>query len=128
MWLVAAPVLVTAMIPVGQVHFGDGVGQGQLQLLEFGDDVVVAEPVIEHLVNAVSDGFGQAGDLAVARMVMPAEEGVDVGKIDLDGGARGTTSPRLVCQSGMMCVHITFSWSVLLWFGVVWCGWVWGKS
>ena len=97
--LVTARVLITAVIPVGQVHFGDGVGQRRLQLLEFGDDVAIADTVIEPVIDVVTDGFGQAGDLAVARVLVPAEEGVEAGKIGVDGGAWRTPFPSFGCQS-----------------------------
>ena len=96
-FLFAAPVLITAVIPVGQVHFGDGVGQRRLQLLEFGDDVAIADTVIEPVIDVVTDGFGQAGDLAVARVLVPTEEGVDGGKVGVDGGAWRTPFPGFAC-------------------------------
>ena len=96
-FLFAAPVLITAVIPVGQVHFGDGVGQRRLQLLEFGDDVAIADTVIKPVIDVVTDGFGQAGDLAVARVLVPAEEGVDGGKVGVDGGAWRAPFPGFGC-------------------------------
>ena len=67
------------MEPVGEVHFGDDVGErGVVLLLEPADDVAVAETVVEHLVDAKPEGVGEAGDFAVAGTVLPAHEGVAV--------------------------------------------------
>jgi hypothetical protein len=43
---------------------------------------------LEHGVNRIAGGFGQAGDLAMARVAVPAEGGVDgPGQVQhIDGG------------------------------------------
>lgn len=75
--LVAEPVLVAASVPIAQVHLGEGIGKTAV-LLEFEDDVAVAQAVFEHLVHSIAEGLGKAGDLAVAGMAVPAETGVNL--------------------------------------------------
>ncbi len=45
---------------------------------DFGDDGFVGDAVVEHLVDEVAGGFGEAGDLAVARVGFAAGEEADV--------------------------------------------------
>ena len=55
--LFSAPVLVTAVEPVGEVHFGNGIRErGVALLIELADDVAVTETVVEHLVDAQTEG------------------------------------------------------------------------
>ncbi len=56
------PVLVAALLPLGEVigFEADAVRAKAL------DDLGVGEPIEEPLVDLVADGFGQAGNLAVA--------------------------------------------------------------
>ncbi len=69
--LLAAVILEAALAPVGDVHFGDGIGQRRdgriVGGLEFEDDVAIAEAVVDHAVDEVAGGLGEPGDFAVAR-------------------------------------------------------------
>ena len=74
--LVAEPVAETAPVPVAEVHLGQGIGEGTI-VLKLGDDVAIGQAFMEHEVNPVADGLGEAGDFAVARVTVPAEAGID---------------------------------------------------
>jgi len=60
-FLVQEPILMAALIPVGDVARGEGV----TELSQGGDDFVVGDTVFEHVVDEVAVGFGEGGNFAV---------------------------------------------------------------
>jgi hypothetical protein len=65
--LVAEPVLVAGAVPVGEVAFGDGIGEGRVAGLgKLLDDGGIGGAVIEGGVDEVAELSGEAGDLAGA--------------------------------------------------------------
>ena len=73
--LVAAPFLVATPVPIGEVHFGEGIGQGRVSALaEGGDDGVVSDSVEQHLVDAFARRLRQAGNFSVAFTAAKAVE------------------------------------------------------
>jgi hypothetical protein len=64
---VAAPILVAACMPVGEIAFGDFVGQRRVGgLVEVLKNLGVGGAVGEEFVNQVAEFLGEAGDFAVA--------------------------------------------------------------
>ena len=61
-FLVQEPVLVAALVPVGDVARGDGVAE----LCQGGDDLLVGDAIFKHVVDEVTLGFGEGSDFAVA--------------------------------------------------------------
>jgi hypothetical protein len=64
-FLVQEPVLVAALVPVGNVARGDGVAE----LSQSGDDFLVGDAIFEHVVDEVTVGLGEGGNFAVAAAV-----------------------------------------------------------
>ena len=64
-FLVQEPILVAALVPVGDVASGDGVAE----LSQGGDDFFVGDTVFEHAVDEVAVGFGEGGDFAVTTAI-----------------------------------------------------------
>ena len=64
-FLVQEPILVAALVPVGDVASGDGVAE----LSQGGDDFLVSDTVFEHVVDEVALGFGERGDFAVTATI-----------------------------------------------------------
>jgi hypothetical protein len=64
-FLVQEPVLVAALVPVGDVARGDGAAE----LSQGGDDFLVSDTVFEHVVDEVALGFGERGDFAVTATI-----------------------------------------------------------
>ena len=60
-FLVEEPILIAALVPVGDVASGDAVAE----LGKRGGDVVVRDAVLEHTVNEVAFEFGEGGDFAI---------------------------------------------------------------
>jgi hypothetical protein len=66
-FLVLEPVLEAAVVPVGEVVFGDGVWEWRIfGPLELRDDFGIRGAVVEELVDAVAEFAGKAGDFAAA--------------------------------------------------------------
>ena len=65
--LVFEPVLVTAVFPIGEVVFGDSAEEGRsARGLEFLDDTMVRDAVLNHEIELFADLDGEAGDFAGA--------------------------------------------------------------
>ena len=66
--LFADPVLVTALVPFGEVAIGellDVVGPPVAMFFEFDHDAAVLSTFVEHTVNELAKVLGEAGDFAV---------------------------------------------------------------
>jgi len=75
LFLAAEPFLVSALPPVREVHFRDGVREDEAAgLCEGLDDIAVADAVIEHDVDAFASGLREAGDFAVAAALATDKE------------------------------------------------------
>jgi hypothetical protein len=61
-FLLQEPVLVTTLVPIGDVASGNGVAE----LSQSSDDFLVGDTVFEHVVDEVAVRFGEGGDFAVA--------------------------------------------------------------
>src|SRR5689334_8847144 len=60
-FLLQEPVVVATLVPVGNVARGDGV----TELSQDSDDFLVGDAIFEHVVDEVTVGLGERGDLAV---------------------------------------------------------------
>ena len=64
--LATEPFLVSALSPIREIHFGDGVRErGAAWLSEGFDDIAIADTIIEHDVDAFARGLREAGNLAI---------------------------------------------------------------
>ncbi len=63
-FLVLEPVLVAAVLPVGEVLDIEAFAG----FAQFVDDDVIGQAVVEHAVDEVAGGFGQAGDFAATSL------------------------------------------------------------
>ena len=69
-FLASEVTLVTFGMPAGDVHGGDGIGQGRVGGgLELFDDEPVRRALIEQMVDEIALGFREASDLAVATVL-----------------------------------------------------------
>ena len=67
------------MKPVGDIHLRDGIGQRRFGVPKVSDDDSVGNAVVKDAIDLMASLFGKASHLAVSRMAVPAEDGIDNG-------------------------------------------------